>query len=125
MGLYKETDYAFAELAKCQTQIYNDACDIGIRVTSTDSTFYKKIQSIMSDDFLTGSFRKHREDRDIGSMRTISVTIHLPWEQYDTDVYSCTTWKINYIMDRVRKINFFTFDAARTVQKEREIYKND
>ncbi len=121
MGLFKEAAHYLEEQAKLQIQVYPDAADAGIPVTSATSSVSKSIADALNNEFLFGGLKKHRNEIRTRSMISVRISIYLPWENVGNKV-SCTRWDIMYTDDLVRKVRFFSFNPRNVVVDEKTIW---
>ncbi len=124
MGLYKEGNHFLMRFANTQGQIYPDACDVGIFVDGPDHPIWRRISEGLTKEYLFGGLKKTRTSYDNRSACSITIEINLPWEEYvDKDSYRCSSWRITYYNDKIRKIKYFSFDVDNSIKTTEEIWE--
>ncbi len=121
MGLYKELHYELEQLYKQQQQIYIDAADTGIFITSMDDPVCKKIRMLLEEPIMAGGLNQHRtESRDRDCVE-VDIVLYLPWESIG-DQNRCTKWNIIFYKDLIKGPMFISLHSSSSVASDDDVW---
>jgi hypothetical protein len=105
--------YYFEKLAKKQVQIYQDACDYGIKLNEVEKLKAREALKELREIY------KNKVDF-YGSKKSSwgsETEMFIPFEQ-DQGMYCGVKLKVDYHFDKSKKIEFITIEFKRHIQKE-------